>query len=472
MFPPSWKMPRICRHGPWNVPHPHKPRPPWAVAHAMAQYVWSPEGDGSDNRGGGGVYQALMEERGCWMEPHAENAEAPENVQEEKKSGGGFTSALLDALDEDLGGPPPPPSSSTKTPPRSGNVSSGNFLSALTGLGGGGSGGGVVEMRLMQMQAKFCVMNGIQAASGACQSLGEYLDDLILSLQEEEEQPPELDTVPLPNNNDDKATAMIRLAREELFRYKSIYEQTLQQKVSEVITEYCIVADDGQTPLLHGHGLCLDHVASFVAHETYDFTSGSELQKLETDERLESELMAPLKAFLFLQQMAPRCEYHVLSTISQDLTSRLVEMILTTLWTQRKRFTDWGSLLFSKQVRLIQTYLQECLTPVESPDGTMDAGPPDSSGGGGVVLLMEQWERLTQVVALLQMEKPAEWLLYHGSGSTTGVLTPDQVAQTMHLRVDFSPDAIRSVVDQYAKAMAASKSSSGSLPESGLNGTV
>jgi len=56
--------------------------------------------------------------------------------------------------------------------------------------------------------------------------------------------------------------------------------------------------------------------------------------------------------------------------------------------------------------------------------------------------LLRIWERLSQVVTVLQLEKPSDWLAYH----STSVLSPDELSRTLSLRVNFSADAIQSAV--------------------------
>ena len=57
---------------------------------------------------------------------------------------------------------------------------------------------------------------------------------------------------------------------------------------------------------------------------------------------------------------------------------------------------------------------------------------------------MSQWERLTQAVAVLQLEKPSDWSSYYQS---TSVLSSQELKGILSLRVDFSSEAIERVVD-------------------------
>ena len=398
------------------------------VAHAIAHDVWSTDHQDANSSSSSSsltVHQAILQERGCWIEPEKEDTPAPQQATSSKKKKD-FSSALLDAFDEDLGPTQP------KSPPRSGPPLSGsNFLAAAF------SQGPSTEMRLLQMHAKFCAMNGIQAAAGACRTLVACLDGLLP--EEHTTDGPQADdggnTPPSApaSQSDRKALAMIQLAREELFRYAHTYEEIRQEKVVDVINDYCIASHlDGPMLSVNGGGLLLDHIASFLAHESFLIPNATVLQKAESEDRLETELMAPLKAYLFLKQISLRSEYNVLRSISKELVKRVVDVILAVLWKQKKDFNDWGSLLFSKEVDMIQQYIQECLTP-----------PADSTNGGSFTLA-DHFERLAVVVAILQMEAPSEWLVYNNPNV---VLTAEELQQTMQLRTDWPEQAIRTVVD-------------------------
>ena len=111
--------------------------------------------------------------------------------------------------------------------------------------------------------------------------------------------------------------------------------------------------------------------------------------------------------------------------IGKELTSIVATLLLQYLW-RDKRFTDWGSLLLSKQVRMLQTFLSSLVE-----ENAIHAAA-----------LLNEWQRMTQVVTLLQLEKPSDWVAYRDDNH---VLTKEEVKLTMSLRVDFSVDAIAAV---------------------------
>lgn len=130
------------------------------------------------------------------------------------------------------------------------------------------------------------------------------------------------------------------------------------------------------------------------------------------------------------------CEYNLAHTslslifaFIQELSSLVASLILDYLW-RGKKFTDWGSLLLSKQVRLLQTYLSSLMSETAEENARHAA------------ILLDQWQRVSQVVTLLQLEKPSDWAAYRDDND---VLSNEEVQKTMSLRTDFSADAIAAV---------------------------
>ena len=62
---------------------------------------------------------------------------------------------------------------------------------------------------------------------------------------------------------------------------------------------------------------------------------------------------------------------------------------------------------------------------------------------GVVPVLTSDWERLSQAVTILQLEKPSDWSMYYQS---TSVFSPEELKSILSLRLDFQKDAIERVV--------------------------
>lgn len=317
------------------------------------------------------VLEALHHKTGCFRETIAENAPKSESV---------FASALVDALDEDLKSP--------TSPPHSGILSS--ILSTAD-----------------LMNTEFCLLNGIHAAANSCRSMVAFLD---ATLEED--------------HYDEQVSKMTALAREELFRYAKMYDDMLETEVEDAVVTYCGRGEQ------HGKKT-LDTLKRFFENEDFNL-DGQKIIAAEAEERLEKLIVQPLKENDFLQEMKGKCEQEVLFQVGRKLVSQIVELVLSSLWTKSCCMNEWGSLLLSKEVRKLQSFIADTLSP-EGRNTTMNLSAMSS---------MEAWERLSQVITIVQLEKPADWLAYQA----TSVLDMEQTQKTMSLRVDFSPDAIAAVV--------------------------
>jgi hypothetical protein len=332
-----------------------------------------------------------------------------------------FASSLLDALDDDLGTAPPPkinaPISSASAPV------SGNFL-AFARAGGGD------KMEQIQLDTQFCALNGIHAASGACQSLVEFLDALLSS---DDYSPQQLDGA----GGDSKGMAMIQLGREDLCRYAEAYRVLLTTQIEGMLDQWC--GFGGEVSSRSKKGLCFDNLRTFLAQEDYNLNA-TRFNAAEADERLDRELLGPLKESRMLNQLPDKCESDVLHQFGERIVSIIVELILGCLWSSDNKFTDWGSLLLSKQIRKLQSFVSETISQ-QSSDGDISAVAPN---------FIQRWERLSQTLTVLQLEKPSDWLAYQA----TSILSPEELRQTLSLRVDFSADAVQSVVFTVSKSTA------------------
>jgi hypothetical protein len=144
----------------------------------------------------------------------------------------------------------------------------------------------------------------------------------------------------------------------------------------------------------------------------------------EADERLDREMLGPLQHSRFVENLS-KCDSDVAYLFCKELTCLISTLLLECVW-HDKKFTDWGSLLLSKQVRMLQTYLSSLV----------EENAAHTAG------LLNEWQRVTQAVTLLQLEKPSDWAAYQ---NTDDILTKEEVKRTLSLRVDFSSDAIAAV---------------------------
>jgi hypothetical protein len=411
------------------------------VAHALSHDVWSTE-DPIPPRS---VHDALTNRHGC--DPSsAESAHAVGNSKAaQPPRSEDFASAFLDALDQDVHRTESTsPNSHRRRPPTSlqpgGSApSSGNFLS-LIGLDLNGDG----ATRHRRLDVEFCFLNGIHAAGTACRELVAFLDSLLAA-----SPPPNADQCDVLSSDDDptllemdaKSLAMIQLAREELFRSAQSYDEWLAHVVTEQVQQ---------------NSQSLVVLRDFFLDENYALTS-STIGAAESDDRLERDMMGPLKMCPFLSQLSHKLDADVCRRVGDELVHVLVDkVILQVLWTDRddeggngrdpvepKRFTELGALLLSKQVRMLQGLAARV---VSNPELGSVASASISSTAPFLLPNFAQWERLSQVLTALQLEKPSDWLLYRYQSSSN--LSPDELRRTLLLRTDFSREAISAVVNQ------------------------
>jgi hypothetical protein len=381
------------------------------VAHSIASDVWSTDMTM-------GVYEALMEQRGCHDESAASTTAANNNAAKNEvqspsrgtsSSSSSFAMALMGALDEDLAND----KRSDKSPPKT--PSSGGFLgslsSSLVAVGGAS------KLDQIRLDTFLCALNGIHSASAACTSLVHFLDSLL-----------ETDNDSENSTDNNQNMPMVHLAREELFRFSRRYSDLLEEQSIKVVCTFCGTLQD--PPAFKGE--IFPVLRYYLERENYNLANATDLSAAEDDAHLHKILLQPMQSNLLLRSFE-KCDLDVLQSLCERIAQMLVDLFLDIILSKHlpKQFTDWGSLLFSKQVRLVQNCLQSLMQKAVS-----------THHQGAVPLLNAQWERLSQAVTLLQLEKPSDWSFYQ----STSAFSPQELQSILELRVDFSADAISSVV--------------------------
>jgi hypothetical protein len=221
---------------------------------------------------------------------------------------------------------------------------------------------------------------------------------------------------------------MVHLAREELFRFSRRYSDLLEEQSIKVVCTFCGTLQD--PPAFKGE--IFPVLRYYLERENYNLANATDLSAAEDDAHLHKILLQPMQSNLLLRSFE-KCDLDVLQSLCERIAQMLVDLFLDIILSKHlpKQFTDWGSLLFSKQVRLVQNCLQSLMQKAVS-----------THHQGAVPLLNAQWERLSQAVTLLQLEKPSDWSFYQ----STSAFSPQELQSILELRVDFSADAISSVV--------------------------
>jgi hypothetical protein len=404
----------------------------WTVGHWVCE-VWGVDHSGGMTGGGdgvNGVYRALMEGVGCSCESNPNETAINAAGLPSPKVENAFAAALLEAVDEDGGQGDQNSSrtgSATNSAPTSGGLSS--FFTRE------GRDRGLQNM----IDSEICALNGISAAFNACSALSGLFADLVE--EHIDEGATRTNTCGAPST---KSPSMLTFARDELNSHSRSYRELLQQRVRALVTDLCGGDDvfdcDGKP--------CLQNLRLFIEKEVYNLDSSS-FRHLEGVDRLESEMIGPVRrSQIFEEIRKDKCDAAVVLQIAEAVGSKSAEIILQVLLQGKTHFNEYGAMLLSKQVRLLQNLL--CGLVLESADpGSTDAVKVGSSSISTFSIL-KQFSRVNQAVSILQLEKPSDWLAFSykvGESDETN-LTPDEIQKIMGLRVDFSEEAIARVCIQ------------------------
>ena len=388
----------------------------WTVGHWVCE-VW-----GVDHSSHGvmersesgilGVYRALIHGVGCAGGSNYSDETLREDaaVLPSPKVENAFAAALLDAVDDDDCDGEGKSNSRPGSAPTSGGLSS--FFTR-------GDGQNVQSM----IDAELCALNGISAASNACCALSGLFADLV------EEKTDERDA-----RIGDKASSMLTFARDELNAHSRSYLSLLQQRVRALVNDLCggddIFDCDGSA--------CLQNLRLFVENEEFNLDSSS-FRQLEDEDRLESLIIGPVRRSQIFEEIGKdKCDAVVVLQIAEVMGSKCAEIILQVLLQGSKQFNEYGALLLSKQLRMLQNLF--CGLVLDSATAKTVS----------TVSILNQFARANQAISILQLEKPSDWLQFSykvGESDQTN-LTADEIQKIMGLRVDFSEEAIARVCIQ------------------------
>lgn len=372
-----------------------------------------------------GVYQALMTGVGCTGGESGDNKSDDSAKSREDmavpapRSGNAFAAALLEAADdgqaEENGG-----SNNPGSGPNSGAPVSGG-LSTLF------SRGDQSQSFQSKVDAELRALNGISAAETACTALSGLFEDLV------EEK---LQESAVTGTGEAKPSSMLTFARDELASHSRSYRNLLQQRVRALVTDLCGGDDlfdcDGQ--------LCLQNLRLFAEREVYNLDSPS-FRSLEGEDRLEAEMIGPVRQSKLFEEIGKdKCDATVLLQMAEAMSWKSAEIILQVLLGGNTDFNEWGAMLLSKQIRLLQNVY--C--------GLVLGSSTKVSTSSSTASVLTQFERVNQAVSILQLEKPSDWLAFAykvgESGETN--LTANEIEKIMSLRIDFSEEAIARVCIQ------------------------
>ena len=398
----------------------------WTVGHWVCE-VWGVD-HGNAVTGGDddakGVYRALMEGIGCAGGTTSENSTDHNDITT-KPAENAFAAALLKAVDEDgCEGEVATSSYNTRGATNSAPTSGG--LTSLFGRNGN-------EQNLQnKIDAELCVLNGISAAETACSALSGLFSDLMEETLQGETT---------GSSAVSKSPSMLTFARDELSSHSHAYRSLLHHRVRALVTDL-----GGGDDIFDCDGkLCLQNLRLFIEREIYNL-DGASFRALEGEERIEADMIGPIRrSQIFEEIRQDKCDAVVVKQIAEAMSWKSAEIILQVLLQGHTRFTEWGALLLSKQVRMLQNIYCGLVLDITGSDSAKVAKTSISTA-----TILSQFERVNQAVSILQLEKPMDWLAFSykvgESGETN--LTGDEIEKIMSLRVDFSEEAIARVCIQ------------------------
>lgn len=344
----------------------------------------------------GAVHDSLMQQEGCCVLPPEEKEEQVTPTPPKSSFG-----VLLNKLEREKDG--------KKKAPSSGD----NF-----------------DVHQIQMDTQLCLLNGIQAASMACVSLSNLFDTLLPEEDDANIQFDENEKQSAPQVTSKEST-MIQLAKEEILTYSKSYQNLLRDQIFQFLQEWIgIVQNTQQKPPLIAslpHSPCLHRMFYYFSNQDYNLNSIT-LQEAESDERMD-QMLAPIKQSRLMNELENgKCDDEVSLHLVSIYSHQIASMVLSTLLNQKK-FSEWGSLLLSKQIRILEDYLCSVILGNDRSSNTS--------------LILQEFQKLAQAITILQCGKPSDWSAFEGEvGDSAFDLNKEEIRKVMNMRIDWSSEVI------------------------------
>uniref|UniRef100_A0A7S3V9W4 Component of oligomeric Golgi complex 4 n=1 Tax=Chaetoceros debilis TaxID=122233 RepID=A0A7S3V9W4_9STRA len=350
--------------------------------------------------------------------------------------------------------------SATNSAPASGNLNGGKEMVKVKKD---------VDLHKVQMDTQFCLLNGIHAASSACMSLHELFNTLLPENEDDDDDDDENDKgeekqiqVHHPQHAISKEASMMILAQEQLQSHSQHYNHLLKDQIGHFLKEWIgsvSLKNVAQPPPLIAS---LDHSPSmhrffyYVSNQEYNLTA--ETLRLAEDGNgngsgsdskrglgLKSLLTPFQDSRLIIELRNGKCDEGVTLKLLQLMSHHVVQLFLSTLLHQRKEFSEWGSLLLSRQIRALEEFFCDILSG-STGGNEDDDGTRTNAAVMNTSVIRKEYQKIAQALTILQCGKPSDWMAFKGEvGDTEFDLTMEEIGQVMGLRVDWSMDTIRPV---------------------------
>lgn len=347
----------------------------------------------------GGIYNALCTKRGCLItmikgvdgKSHVDGAGAVVN-----KAPNSGLKTFLDALEMDI------------------KTSSTNATAQKSDSSSYDSHGGV------PLDTIFCLLNGIHAAASACEGLCTLFDSVSLN-----------DTAPAQ-------AAMMITAKEQMQSHKKSYTLLLETQIDILLEDWMgkvhstenpppLIASFPQAPPMH-------RFFYYISNENYTLNAKS----LQEAEERSKHLTIPFENSRLVNEIqSGKCDDQVTFKILQAISHQISQLFLRTLFHQKKKqFTEWGTLLLAKQIRVLEEYF--CSHVVRH--------------HGNTHLILQEFKKLSQTLAISQLTNPQDYAFYKNSiGTSCFDLEQYELQSSMNLRSDWNEESVLAALNHDTK---------------------
>lgn len=370
--------------------------------------IWNPQSVCENHS----IYAALIQYRGCTV-TNFTNDKGEYNAMITSSSTNNFKDALLQSIDNDV---------EYNTLTNSSNPTT------------------VLERK--PLRTLLCFLNGIQSASFSCQSLSNILHSNFIG---------KVNRMASNVNThifNQKFQQKLQFFHNELLSYSTEYLSFLRAQIHLILSYHCgSLPDPTLSPSIFesfANALPFHRLHWYISQQNYNIDK-CRFDYINVKEQIESDWLNSLLNSPFVEDVkCGKSDKEITLLVAKEISHRVSTIILTTILHRKPSFTDWGSLLLSKQVRIIQDCL---LALIFHEDINKDTCNILAQGNTSVIL--EPFHKLSQAIAILQLDKPSDWSVFqYNIGANDSIsnslseLTNEETKTIMSLRVDFSFEAI------------------------------
>lgn len=341
----------------------------------------------------GAIYNALVSQKGCNSMGKNANVKTDNDTRDgfiEKSPNSGLQ-LFLNALERDI----------DKSPQRT-DVTNNMKANGMS-----------VDVHTVQLDTQFCLLNGIHAASVACEGLGTLFGSLL----------------PEGVNDAPDHSEMMFTVKEQMKQYSTTYDLLLDAQIDTLLEEWVgKVHTTGIPPPLIAslpHAPSIHRLFYYFSKQNYELNATS----LRGAEEHTKFLIIPFEESRIITELHKgKCDDQLAFKLVQAISHDVSNLFLSTLFNQKNhQFTEWGALLLAKQIRILEEYF--CSHIVKN--------------SGNTLLILQEFKKLSQTLAIIQLSHPQDCKDFKQSiGHSNFDLNQDEIRCAMKLRCDWTEEAI------------------------------